>query len=156
MSANSSASVVPGVRMIVPTDLERIRAARKCVEGLLVSEGWGETDTADVGLVATELLQNAIEHGSRCDGREAVVLAMTVDEAGRVTIDVTDPDTGKGFAALIGRDVTVAPPIDAARGRGLFLVNRIAKLLERRRGAGGGSMVRVRLEPTEPLARRGV
>ncbi len=125
---------------------------RTLVETLLAAQGWSEEDTADVGLVATEILQNAIEHGSVNDGREAVALACTMAEPGVVILEIRDPGTGKGVASLLDRDVTRPPPIDAARGRGLFLVHRMAESLERLRSETGGSLVRVRYRATDPLA----
>ncbi len=135
---------------VVPTDFERIRSVRKCVEGLLASEGWADEDAADVGLVATELLQNAMEHGSRNDGTEAVRLGCQVVEPGAIDMEVTDPGTGKGLASLLARDVTIAPPIDAVRGRGLFLVHRMSQSLHRAGVPGGGSLVRVRYRAATP------
>jgi anti-sigma regulatory factor (Ser/Thr protein kinase) len=113
------------------------------LEGLLASEGWGEEDVADVGLVATEILQNAVEHGSRGDGSEAVEVRCTVPAA-EILIEVVDPGTGKGPESLLSRDVTVAPPLDSSRGRGLYLVNRMSKAMDRCLGPEGGSCVRVR------------
>jgi len=135
----------------LPVDMGRIRAVRTWVETLLTAEGWSEEDTADVGLVATEILQNAIEHGSSNDGRETVALVCTVAERGVAVLEIRDPGTGKGVASLLGRDVTQPPPIDAARGRGLFLVHRMAESLERLRSESGGSLVRVRYRATDPL-----
>ena len=139
---------------LVLTELDRIRAVRRCAEGLLGSEGWNDDDAADVGLVVTELLQNAMEHGSRNDGAEAVRCRLTSRPEGVVEIEVHDPGTGKGFEALARRDVTAAPPLDAIRGRGLFLVHRMAESLERLRAGDGGSLVAVRLRAASPLDRR--
>lgn len=136
----------------IPVDMARIRPVRTWVEALLSAEGWSEEDTADLGLVATEILQNAIEHGSANDPCEAVELACTVSEPGVAILEIRDPGTGKGVASLLERDVTRAPPIDASRGRGLFLVHRMAESLERLRSETGGSLVRVRYRATDPLA----
>lgn len=127
----------------IPTRLEMVRPLRKVIEGLMAAEGWGEDDVADVGLVATEVIQNAVEHGSKNDGAEEVVVRCTL--AGReVTIEVRDPGTGKGTRSLLERDVTQPPPVDASRGRGLYLVHRMARRLDRLRIEEGGSLVRVR------------
>lgn len=134
----------------LPTDLERIRSVRRCVEGLLASEGWSDEDAADVGLVVTELLQNAIEHGSRNDAHEPVQLRCVLPSAGTIIVEASDPGTGKGLASLLARDVTVAPPIDAVRGRGLFLVHRMSKSLERAAAPDGRSLVRVRFCASTP------
>jgi anti-sigma regulatory factor (Ser/Thr protein kinase) len=140
----------PSFDVVLPTDLGRIRAVRRWVEAWLVSAGWGEDDVADAGLVATELLQNAVEHGSRSDGREAVHVACVQHDPSTVELVVRDPGTGKGTSALLARDVTTPPPIDAARGRGLFLVHRMSETFDRGAARAGGSVVRVRFRAATP------
>ena len=127
----------------IPTRLEMVRPVRRVLEGLLTAEGWNEEDVADVGLVATEVIQNAVEHGSKNDGSEAVLVRCAL-EGREVTIEVSDPGTGKGTGSLLDRDVTKPPPVDASRGRGLYLVHRMAKRLDRLQVVEGGSLVRVR------------
>ena len=144
-----SAGPVASLTVRIPTSLEYVRPIRKMLEGLLGSDGWGEDDVADVGLVATEVIQNAVEHGSRNDGGEEVEVTCEL-EGGAIVIEVTDPGTGKGPDSLIQRDVTVPPPIDSSRGRGLYLVHRMSREMERGRSAGGGSLVRVRFQGTSP------
>jgi serine/threonine-protein kinase RsbW len=138
----------PHLFVRVPTSLEYVRPVRKMLEGLLASEGWGEEDVADVGLVATEILQNAVEHGSRNDGRESVEVRCSIPAA-EILIEVADPGTGKGPESLLSRDVTIAPPLDSSRGRGLYLVNRMSKAMDRCLGPAGGSLVRVRFRRGE-------
>lgn len=132
--------------MVIPTTLEHVRPVRKMLEALLGCEGWGEEDVADAGLVATEVIQNAVEHGSRGDGTERVEVRCDLDASG-VVLEVADPGTGKGTASLLGRDVTVVPPVESSRGRGLYLVHRMTHAMERQASPGGGSMVRVRIRP---------
>ncbi len=133
----------PVFQVRIPSDLEMVRPVRKILEGLLAAQGWGEEDVADVGLVATEVIQNAVEHGSRGDGEEEVVVRCALEGA-EVVIEVRDPGTGKGTVSLLQRDVTVPPPMDSSRGRGLYLVHRMSQCMDRLAGEGGGSVVRVR------------
>src|SRR5205085_1473116 len=130
----------PGFAVRVPTRLEMVRPVRKVLEALLASLGWSEDDVADVGLVATEVIQNAVEHGSRNDGSESVDVRCGVEEEAFV-VEVVDPGTGKGASSLLDRDVTVPPPVDASRGRGLYLVHRMAKHMHRASLEGGGCLV---------------
>jgi anti-sigma regulatory factor (Ser/Thr protein kinase) len=137
---------LPGpVEIRVPTSLVFVRPVRKMVEALLAGQGWGEEAVEDAGLVFTELLQNAIEHGSKADGGEHVHVLCAVEQAA-VGIEVTDPGTGKDPREVLSRDVTRPVPPDEARGRGLFLVNRMARCLDRGLSGGGGCCIRVRLE----------
>ncbi len=92
----------------IPTNLVFVRPVRKMIEGLLAAQDWGEDDVADAGLVATEVVQNAVEHGSRNDGAESIEITCTLTEQS-VVIDVVDPGTGKGPQSLLSRDVTAAP-----------------------------------------------
>ncbi len=133
------------VRLVLVTDLEFVRVARKMLEGLLHGQGWEEEVVEEVALVATELVQNAIEHGSENDGTETVELEIRLEDA-VVVLDMIDPGTGKDPSLLLHRDVTQPVPLDAARGRGLFLVNRLAQRFERSREPGGGCRVRARME----------
>ena len=100
------------------------------VEGLLVAQSWEEEDRDDVGLIVTEVVQNAIEHGSAADGSEWVRMTCQLDATG-FTLDVIDPGTGRDPRLAIERDPSAQPPLDAPRGRGLFLIYRLAKRFER-------------------------
>jgi anti-sigma regulatory factor (Ser/Thr protein kinase) len=90
------------------------------------------------------VVQNAVEHGSRSDGTETIEISCALSAAA-VEIEVVDPGTGKGPQALLSRDVTAAPPADAPRGRGLYLIHRMVREFDRRLDPRGGSFIRVRL-----------
>jgi anti-sigma regulatory factor (Ser/Thr protein kinase) len=129
----------------LPTHLAFVRPFRKMLEGLLAAQGWTEEDVEDAALVATEVVQNAIEHGSRNDGTEHVAARLTVEPTGLV-LEVSDPGTGKDPRVLLAKDVAVPPDLEAPRGRGLFLIHRLSARFDRMRDAGGGCRVRVRME----------
>jgi anti-sigma regulatory factor (Ser/Thr protein kinase) len=135
------------VRLRLATSLVFVRPVRKMVEALLAAQGWEEEAIEDAGLVFTEVLQNAIEHGSRCDGSESVDVLCRVDEDD-VVFEVTDPGTGKDPADVIRRDVTLPIPPEEPRGRGLFLIHRMARRLERSLAVHGGVVIRVRVGPS--------
>ena len=135
--------------LVVPTDLVYVRPVRKIIEGLLLSQGWGEDDAGDVGLVVTEMVQNAIEHGSRADGRERVDLRCRLNEDS-VILEASDPGTGKDPQLLLARDVTSSVPLDDPRGRGLYLIHRLAAEFDRSLRRAGGCLVRVRMECDTP------
>jgi anti-sigma regulatory factor (Ser/Thr protein kinase) len=136
------------LRIGCPTDLAYVRPVRKMVEALLGAQGWDEERVEDAGLVFTEMLQNAIEHGSRADGSEQVEVACRV-EAQAVQLEVVDPGTGKDPREVIRRDVTKPPPPDAPRGRGLFLIHRMSCDMARTLADGKGCRLAVRLELEE-------
>lgn len=134
------------IRLVLVTDLVFVRAARKMVEALLAAQGWPEEPIEEAALVATELVQNAIEHGSLNDGTETVGLSIQLEDAS-VLLEMSDPGTGKDPSLLLDRDVTTPVPLDASRGRGLFLINRLATQFERVHDSTGGCRVRARMEP---------
>ena len=133
----------------VPTHLAFVRPFRKMLEGLLAAQGWSEEEVEDAALVGTEVIQNAIEHGSKNDGTERIDARLTV-EADGVVLEVRDPGTGKDPRILLEKDVARPPDLEAPRGRGLFLVHRLTARFERLRDEGGGCMVRVRLQWEAP------
>lgn len=132
-------------RIEVPTDLVYVRPVRKMIEAVLKSEDWSEDDVDDTALVITEVVQNAIEHGSLCDGKERVRVVCRL-EPRALELDVDDPGTGKDPGELLSRDVTAPVPIEAVRGRGLFLIHRMCSRLVRQRMEDGRVQVRVRRE----------
>jgi anti-sigma regulatory factor (Ser/Thr protein kinase) len=136
------------LRMRCPTDLAYVRPVRKMFEALLGAQGWGEERIEDAGLVFTEMLQNAIEHGSRADGSEEVSIEFRAGAQG-VEVEVIDPGTGKDPREVVRRDVTRPPPADAARGRGLFLIHRMSCDMTRSLAEGAGCRICVRLPVEE-------
>jgi anti-sigma regulatory factor (Ser/Thr protein kinase) len=136
---------LPGALSIrIASDLAMVRPFRKMFEALLAAQGWGEEPVEDAALVATEVVQNAIEHGSRGDGSEEVQIVLGLG-SGVCVLAVTDPGTGRDPDLLLARDVTLPPDLASPRGRGLFLIHRMSARFERLR-SGSGCLVRVRLE----------
>ena len=131
----------------LPSDLSLVRPFRKMLEGLLAAQGWGEEAIEDAALVATEVVQNGIEHGSRNDGSERVVVRIEMFPGG-CQLEVFDPGTGKAPQALLARDVSLPPDMESPRGRGLYLIHRLSARFDRLR-AGSGCCVRVRLEVSD-------
>ncbi len=138
-------SLADNFRIEVPTNLLYVRPVRKMIEAVLKSEDWSEDDVDDTALVVTEVVQNAIEHGSLCDGLERVSVICRLGERA-VELEVEDPGTGKNPDELLDRDVTAPIPLEATRGRGLFLIHRLCASLTRERLESGRIQVCVRRE----------
>ncbi len=135
------------LRIEIPTDLAFVRPVRKMLEGLLYAQGWVQDDVDDASLIITEIVQNAVEHGSRGDGRESVQISIEACEQA-VEMIVEDPGTGDDPHAAVARDVLTPAPLEAARGRGLFLIHRLAGRFERSVGPSGGFCLKARKEIT--------
>lgn len=132
-------------RIDIPSDLAFVRPVRKMLEGLLYAQGWEEDDVDDASLIVTEIVQNAVEHGSRGDGSERIFVTVYPHEAA-VDLEVRDPGTGKDPALAVTRDVTEPVPMDEPRGRGLFLIHRLSVGFERTIDETGGLCIRARKE----------
>ena len=132
-------------RIDIPSDLAFVRPVRKMLEGLLYAQGWEEDDVDDASLIVTEIVQNAVEHGSRNDGSEQIEIAIHVRRTA-VDLEVRDPGTGKDPTVAVERDVTAPVPMDEPRGRGLFLINRLSIGFERSVEDEGGLLIRARKE----------
>ena len=124
-----------------------MRPVRKMVESLLQAQGWIEDDVDDASLIITEIVQNAVEHGSRNDGTELVQVRVGM-QPDAVEFCVVDPGTGEDPQEALARDVEVMPPMDEPRGRGLFLIYRLAGAMERSIAETGGLCVQARKKAT--------
>lgn len=133
------------LRLNVPTHLVFVRPVRKMLEGLLYAQGWEEDDVQDAGLMVTEIVQNAVEHGSKGDGSEEVSVVIDAG-ATAVVITVVDPGSGVDPQKALDRDIETPVPLDEARGRGLFLINRLAGCFERSISTSGGLCLKARKE----------
>ncbi|MDA1195435.1 MAG: ATP-binding protein [Planctomycetota bacterium] len=129
----------------LPADLVYVRPLRKMVEGLLYAQGWDEDNVDDAALIVTEVVQNAVEHGSRGDGAETVRVSLHVLPDG-LDLDVVDPGSGRDPRVAVDRDVLAPVPMDQARGRGLFLIHRLSVKFVRAVDGSGGLRVHVRKE----------
>ena len=133
------------IELQIPTDLAFVRPVRKMLEGLLYAQGWQEDDVDDASLIVTEIVQNAVEHGSKGDGKECVRISF-LTEPGALQLEVEDPGSGEDPGQAVERDIEKPVPMDEPRGRGLFLINRLAQNFERSIGASGGLNLRARKE----------
>ncbi len=133
------------LQLQVPTHLAFVRPVRKMLEGLLYAQGWTEDDVDDAALIITEIVQNAVEHGSRGDGTESVRIVIDA-RTDAVEMEVEDPGSGEDPRTALERDVETPVPLEESRGRGLFLIYRLAGDMQRTLGEAGGLCIRARKE----------
>jgi anti-sigma regulatory factor (Ser/Thr protein kinase) len=101
--------------MLVPCQERAVKAARDHVARLVAAHGL-ESLLADAGLVTSEIVTNAIMHGS--PGGLAVLLEVAVT-AGAVRVSVLDYSD----QVPVLREL---PPDDVPNGRGLRLIDSLA------------------------------
>jgi anti-sigma regulatory factor (Ser/Thr protein kinase) len=114
-------------------DIETLGALRALTTSLARAHGFGKRAAEDFVLTVHELATNSIRHGG---GTGIVRLWAAEDE---VFADVRDQ--GRIVDPLVGR---MEPSLDLASGRGLWLANQLADLVEIRVYPDGGA-VRARL-----------
>lgn len=101
-------------------------SARHQLRGLLVSSGW-EGDVDAVVLAVHEAMMNAMHHAG---GATSATAALDGD---RLVVEVRDCGPGFGFDGHAGAQ----PDPMAERGRGLWLISRIADNYEVERTSDG-------------------
>jgi anti-sigma regulatory factor (Ser/Thr protein kinase) len=115
-----------GKRLRFPPSPAIVRKLRAEVRSLAADLGATEDVGDQLALVADEIVNNAIEHGSGYRSRgELLALQVAVDGA-RLRVEFFDPEMPLDLVgqladalAAAGRDL---PALDSERGRGLFLL----------------------------------
>jgi len=117
------------VAIAFSANLRYVRPVRHFISALCALAEYDEDETESIALVATELLNNAIEHGARGPDEE-IELTMRVT-ADMFSFVVVDPGRGgEKFARTAIRKASIMPDLDEPRGRGLFLIKNYMDELE--------------------------
>lgn len=120
--------------MAVPHGPAGVGAARHRMQEQLRRSGVSESVVDDAVLILSELLSNACRHGRPLGRTEIgdgnIRAEWRVDQAGRLTVEVTD---GGGPT----RPVPSTPSVTARGGRGLNIITALAQEWGVRDSAGG-------------------
>jgi anti-sigma regulatory factor (Ser/Thr protein kinase) len=124
-----------GAALVVDVaDPERARAARLALADELQSAGMNDENALTAELIVAELLGNVVRYAS---GNVDLIL----DYSAEVPV-IHIIDGGEGFE----HNPRLPADTDAESGRGLFIVNELAREFTISRAPGGGSHARVVLE----------
>ncbi|QKW06156.1 ATP-binding protein [Streptomyces sp. NA04227] len=109
-----------------PAHPTSVRRARNAIAGAL-PHGLGEELSADLGLLTSELVTNAIRHGACQEDGDRVELVLWPAD-GHYWIGVSDPGTGAaaGAGKGHGKPELAYPGAESESGRGLLLVDHLA------------------------------
>lgn len=130
------------VTVTFSADMSFVRPVRHLVRALCALARYGEDEIQTYELVATEMLNNSIEHGSNGPG-ESIEVTITV-RADCFRMEVLDPGRGgEPFARDALTKATKSPNLEDARGRGLFLIRSFVDQLSVRHEPGRGTRVTV-------------
>ncbi len=117
------------VALSFSANMQYVRPVRHFIHALCLLAEYEDSETQAIELVATEILNNSIEHGSSGPADEiAVLMRVTTAE---FCFQVTDP--GRGGAEFADSALSRAdhmPEIEQPRGRGLFLIHQFMDELD--------------------------
>jgi len=121
MSTSGRLDGVGPVTLSFTANMRFVRPVRHFICALCALADYDEEESESVALVATEILNNSIEHGASGDDDE---IDLTVEvTADRFSIEVLDPGRGgRHFASTALEQASHRPDLEEPRGRGLFLI----------------------------------
>jgi anti-sigma regulatory factor (Ser/Thr protein kinase) len=98
-----------------------VRPVRHFISALCALANYDEDETESIALVATEILNNSIEHGANGPDEEIDVSLVVTSQQFR--FEVIDPGRGgQVFADGALARASEMPDLEQPRGRGLFLI----------------------------------
>ena len=114
--------VISGNTIKIPTDLKYLTDVDDFIEGFLRDCGAEESVVADIAISVSELVNNAVAHGSRYAPDQPIII--TIDKMnGAVTITVSDQ--GTGFNPDDIADPLADENLLKEAGRGIFIVRSL-------------------------------
>ena len=111
------------VALSFSANMQYVRPVRHFIQALCQLAQYSDEEADEIQLVATEILNNSIEHGSGGPTDEIEVMMRV--QPGEFRFQVQDPGRGgPKFADDALEKSTQMPDIEQPRGRGLFLIQR--------------------------------
>jgi anti-sigma regulatory factor (Ser/Thr protein kinase) len=110
------------VTLSFSADMRFVRAVRHFIGALCTQAEYEEEEADSIALVATEILNNSIEHGCSSTADEVQISLVVTPSLFRFEC----VDAGRGgasFAKNAPQRAQVMPDLEESRGRGLFLIN---------------------------------
>ena len=125
-------------RIVIHSDPRLIREVDEFIEARLRRLGLDDSIIADIAICATEIVNNAIEHGNKEDPEKRVVLEM--DQTGdSITITISDEGTFFDFEGI--QSPVAEENLLREVGRGIFIVRQLMDSVHIRQGDNGGTVV---------------
>jgi len=114
--------VITGNTIIVPSSLEYLTDVDVFVEGILRGYGTDESTIADIAISVSELVNNAVAHGSQADEEKLVKVGISREDN---TVSITVSDEGTGFCPDEIADPLADENLLKEVGRGIFIVRSL-------------------------------
>jgi serine/threonine-protein kinase RsbW len=113
--------------LVIPSEFEKLESVLDFIEQF-VSEHKLSSDLLDkLMLLGSEAATNAIEHGNSLDPSKQVTLELAVHPT---TVEFCVEDEGSGFSERDVPDPLAQENLLVDGGRGLFLMNEIADVVQ--------------------------
>jgi serine/threonine-protein kinase RsbW len=108
------------ISLTIPGDLQHVPPLRKNIAEYCTKWRFSEEEILEIQLAATEILNNAIEHGSG-NGEDTIAVRFEFDGSS-IIFSVKDRGTGPGQITQDDFDGIGTPEMLSERGRGLYLI----------------------------------
>lgn len=129
MKKEKSSEATHEVILSFSANMRFVRAVRHFIGALCTLAEYEEEEADSIALVATEILNNSIEHGCHSDADQVEVTLVVTKDVFRFEV----VDAGKGgreFASHAAERSRHMPDLEEPRGRGLYLINNFMDELD--------------------------
>jgi len=118
----------------IDSDTKFLSKVEKLSEQVASYAQMDESDSDDLGIVTTELVNNAIYHGNKSDPTKKVQVFFSVNSK---RIELRIKDQGNGFNPDALKDPLAPENILSESGRGIFLIRALMDSLDFNFDGGG-------------------
>jgi len=110
-------------KLKISSDLENLRIVEKEIDDITVSANISHTHYGGILVAVLEAVNNAIEHGNKFSSEKFVNISL---KFAKDKFSVVVKDEGLGFSPENVPDPTLPENIEKIRGRGIFLMMKLA------------------------------
>ena len=114
-------------QLIISSDTTHLTKVEKLSEEVARFAQLDESDSDDLGIVTTELVNNAIHHGNHDDPSKKVIISFTVNTK---KIEIRIKDQGNGFDPAKLKDPLAPENLMSESGRGIFLIRNLMDTID--------------------------
>jgi len=122
----------------IPSDSVYLAKVEKLSSKVAKIAKLNESDSDDLGIVTTELVNNAIHHGNNDDKRKKVYICFILNSE---MIELSIRDEGSGFNPEKLRDPLAPENLMSESGRGIFLIRSLMDSLAFKFDNGGTEVI---------------
>lgn len=109
-------------QLIISSDTANLSEVEKLSEEVARFAKLNESESDDLGIVTTELVNNAIHHGNHDDPSKKVQISFVVNQS---KIEIRIKDQGNGFDPAKLKDPLAPENLMSESGRGIFLIRNL-------------------------------